>query len=399
MTAKAKSQQKYDVAIIGGGLSGLTMASLLGQEGLKVVCIDAADPAQTLRHDLRTTAVSYGSQMILNEAGIWKSLKNIACPIKTIDISDGDSPVLLRFDCAEINAPAFGWIVDNADLRQALLSSTRDLKSVHHLAPAQVADLHVDSQTIEIHLKNGNRLQADLVIGADGRESFVRAWMDGPERRWDYHQRALVCITTHEHPHHYNAVENFRPEGPFAILPMRDDTQGRHRSAIVWSEHGASKPTRVNLPEHDFNLALAAFFPQRYGAVRLMGPRQEWPLNYIHAASYVGPRTALVADAAHGMHPVAGQGLNMGFRDVKALADLLIAAKAQNQDLGNMSVLQSYERARRPDNTMMLAATDGLVRLFSNDWPGLGLARKAGLRLVHSAPPVRRLFMRYAMGV
>ncbi|MCK6418753.1 MAG: UbiH/UbiF/VisC/COQ6 family ubiquinone biosynthesis hydroxylase [Alphaproteobacteria bacterium] len=400
MTRKKKHQQKYDVAIIGGGLSGLTMASMVGQAGINVVCIDGSDPTQTRKDDLRTTAISYGSHLILKEAGIWQKLKQEACPIKSIDIRDGSSPTLLNFDCKDLDKPAFGWIVDNSDLRQVLLDRVLALKTVDHIAPMQVLDLLHEDDVVRIVLKNGKSVQARLIIGADGRESFVRAWMDGPERRWDYHQCAVICNVVHEHPHHGKAVEHFWPDGPFAILPLNDDEEGNHRSAIVFTEHKkAHKASRMTLSDAAFNLALAARCPKEYGSIRISGRRQAWPLNFIHATSYIAPRVALIADAAHGMHPIAGQGLNMGFRDVKALAELLVAAHKKGQDLGQEHILNAYEAARRADNTIMLAATDGLVRLFSNDFPGLKVIRKAGLRLVGSVPPAKRFFSRYAMGL
>jgi 2-octaprenyl-6-methoxyphenol hydroxylase len=217
-------------------------------------------------------------------------------------------------------------------------------------------------------------------------------------RAWGYHQRAIVCVAEHENPHDHIAVEHFRREGPFAILPMTDAPGGAHRSSIVWTEHGPEKQSALRYGQKAFDAALAARFPEFYGRVRQTGQRFSYPLGLIHAHSYIGPRMALVAEAAHGIHPIAGQGLNMGFRDVAALAGLVTQALADGDDPGAEAVLENYQRQRRCDNMAMAGATDTLNRLFSNDIGPVRLTRRLGLHAVARLPFARQFFMKQAMG-
>ncbi len=384
----------YDMAIIGGGLAGLTLTCLAGQEkSLQIICLDQA----TLQTggDLRTTAISYGSRKILEEAGIWKNLEGQPCPIEEIKILDGDSPLLLDFLKAESDGKIFGWIVENLDLKKAMMKTISTLKNVEHRAPVKVKDFSVEENFAQAILENGETVSARLIVGADGRNSFTREWMDVPVREWNYKQRAIICTAVHENPHNNVAVEHFHESGPFAILPMADAPDGTHCSSVVFTEHGPERDSFMKASEDEFNGALAERFPAEYGQVEITGRRAAHPLSLIHAASYIGPRMALVADAAHAIHPVAGQGLNLGFRDVKALADLVKAGKT---DPGKPDILENYQRARRFDNMSMVAVTDGLVRLFSNSFGPVRRLRRTGLKIVAKLPAAKRFFISRAMG-
>lgn len=398
-TAAAKTIRS-DVAIVGGGLAGGMLAALLGAHELRCVCIDRDEPASTLAEtfDGRTTAISFGSRRVLEAANIWKALESEACPIKTIEIKDSGSPTLLEFLNRDVEAEAFGWTVENRRLRKALYDRMASLQNVMHIAPAQLLDIKVLDNRVSVSLAGETQIEAQIVIGADGRNSFVREKMGISTRGWSYRQRGIACVVRHENPHNNMAVEDFRAEGPFAILPMSDDENGRHRSSIVWTEHGPEKTSSVHWDETVFNAALAERFPVSYGKVELAGKRFSYPLSLSHAHSYTAPRMALVADAAHGIHPIAGQGLNMGLRDIAALSEILIAAKKKSEDLGGADLLREYERLRRFDNMAMAAATDALNKLFSNDLPPLRMARKLGLRLIQRLPAAREFFMRQAMG-
>jgi 2-octaprenyl-6-methoxyphenol hydroxylase len=396
----AKKDDLYDVLVVGGGLAGLSLTCLLAARGVRVLCLDRDDPARQAdaSFDGRTTAVSFGSRRILEAAGIWDSVADEACAIETIHILDGGSPVLLDFDSAEVEGRAFGWIVGNGDLRAAMMARLKSLKTAHHVAPAPVTDFSRDEKAARAHLADGRVFAAKLIIGADGRDSFTRRWMGIDSRAWSYRQRAIVCVAAHENPHDHIAVEHFHPGGPFAILPMKDDADGAHRSSVVWTEHGADRDSALHYDQDSFDAALTARFPARYGAVRQVGGRFAFPLGFIHAHSYIGPRMALAAEAAHGIHPIAGQGLNLGFRDIAALVDLIVPAVKTGRDPGGDEILEKYQRARRLDNMAMAGATDILNRLFSNDIAPVGLARRAGLRLVARMPKARRFFMIQAMG-
>lgn len=387
--------KNYDVAIIGGGLAGLTLSCLLGQGGISVACIEQSAPVKN--SDLRTTAISFGSRKILEQAGIWKDLEDDACPIEDIRILDGDSPLLLRFMSDDVEGRAFGWIVENTALREALVERTKKIKSVDHIVPAKVTGFDVHDDFVTVHLDT-KKIMASLIVGADGRNSFVRDFMNVRTRSWDYDQRAVICCVSHEHAHDNKAVEHFWPGGPFAILPMSNDTKGRHRSSVVFTEHGPKRKSLMNLSEEGFETALQARFPDDYGQVTMIGKRACYPLSLVHAAEYIAPRMVLVADAAHGIHPVAGQGLNLGFRDVRTLAELALEAHNDGQDIGSAELLQEYQRIRRPDNMAMVAVTDGLVRLFSNNITPIRMIRKAGLRAVAKIPAAKQFFMRRAMG-
>lgn len=398
-TAKP-SAKIYDIAIVGGGLAGMSLACLLGGRGMQIVCIDVQDPKFKPK-DLRTTAISYGSRKILERAGIWKNIKQ-SCPIEDIQILDGQSPVLLQFLSREVEDKAFGWICDNHDLKMAMLQRMHSLKTLEHRAPAQVEDFEIKNDLGRIFFKGGEVLQARLIVGADGRSSFTRQWMAENTglrvRSWSYNQSAVICTVSHTQPHNNCAVEHFWPQGPFAILPIADDEDGTHRSSVVFTEHRPEKYSWMRLSDAEFLEVLAARFPKFYGEVTLIGARARYPLGLVHASEYIAPRMVLVADAAHGIHPIAGQGLNLGFRDLDVLDQLVGEAFSAGQDIAAPELLERYQCIRRPDNMAMVAVTDGLVRLFSNNFAPVRFIRKAGLKLVGRLKPAKAFFMRQAMG-
>ncbi|MEZ5815375.1 MAG: UbiH/UbiF/VisC/COQ6 family ubiquinone biosynthesis hydroxylase [Alphaproteobacteria bacterium] len=390
----------YDIAIIGGGLAGLSLACLLGRHGLKIACIDAADP-KIKPKDLRTTAVSFGSRKVLEKAGIWENISE-NCPINDIQILDGSSPVLLEFLSGEVENKVFGWIVDNHHLKIAMIKRLKALKNVTHIAPAKVADFEIHDTHANVHLEGGKIFEAQLIIGADGRFSSVREFMTRhyglQTRQWSYNQRAVICTVAHENPHNNIAVEHFWPEGPFAILPFADDKDGTHRSSVVFTQHGPEKNSAMHMSDEEFEAALAARFPSTYGDVKLIGRRAAYPLGLVHARDYIAPRMVLVADAAHGIHPIAGQGLNLGFRDLDTLDELIGQAHKAGEDIAAPKLLETYQRRRRPDNMAMVAMTDGLNRLFSNNIMPMRILRRSGLKLVSRLRPAKNFFMKQAMG-
>lgn len=387
---------EYDAVIIGGGLAGLTTACCLARGGLRVACIE--QNAHLPANDLRSTVISYGSRKILEDAGIWARISGHIGIIRHIEVLDGDSPVLLNFLSVEMENKAFGWNVLNKDLRAAMMAELSMHTNAHHLQGVTVRDFIVSAEKAEVILGGGQRLGCKLVIGADGRHSFVREWMDIPVRSWPYHQRAVVCTVRHQHPHHDTAVEHFWPAGPFAILPMGNDEKGNHLSSVVFTEHGPQKSSLMKLGDGEFQEKLTEKFPERYGAIQMASPRASYPLSMTHASRYIGSRMALVADAAHAIHPIAGQGLNLGFRDVAALTSRVIAAHQKGGDIGAKDILEDYQRARRFDNMAMVAVTDGFVRLFSSRLPGIRPLRKMGMKTVAKIPAAKRFFMRQAMG-
>ena len=249
-----------------------------------------------------------------------------------------------------------------------------------------------------IALADGRRISCRLVIAAEGRESPLRREAGIPVTRFPYRQSGIVAAIAHEYPHHATALEHFLPAGPFAQLPMAANEAAAHVSAVVWTERPALAAHLMTLDDAAFGAEIARRLGDHLGAIRPIGRRWLYPLSALHAHRYVDQRLALVGDAAHGVHPIAGQGLNLGFRDAIALTELVIAAVAGGEDPGDPALLRRYQRARRPDNLLMLAATDILDRLFSNDIPPLRLARDVGIAMVHRLPPLKRFFMRQAMG-
>jgi len=398
-TVRTKSR-RHDVIVIGGGLAGLTMTALLASAGIDVICIDREEPPATLAEpfDGRTTAISWGSRKVLEAAGVWSALDKTACPIQSIHILDGDSPLLLSFDSTEVQGRTFGWINENLALRQALYNRVAKLETAQHVAPAMVSDFTLHDTHVTVHLADGRTYDAALVIGADGRQSFTREWMKIGTRAWPYNQRALVCTVEHEYPHNHVAVEHFRPSGPFATLPMWDSPAGVPRSSVVWTEHGPLKNSALHWNQQSFDAALSARFPENYGRVRQVAKRYSYPLGLVHAHSYIGPRMALIAEAAHGIHPIAGQGLNMGLRDIAEIGSLITHALERNDDPGHDDLLETYQQKRRLDNIGMAGATDGLTRLFSNDLMPVRIARRLGLRAVSNLPVAKQFFMNQAMG-
>lgn len=398
---KNKARSAQSVCIIGGGLAGLTMAAMLGQVGMDVVCIDAEPLSRqmSLEFDGRTTAVSFGSRAVLERAGVWSGLSRQSAAITTIDILDGDASGVMTFNAVDVDAEAFGWIVDNADLRRALIRRVQNLPTVKHMTGVSVEDVKLSDEDAEIHLKNGEVISAALIIGADGRKSLLRERMGIGTWGRDYNQTAIVCLVAHEKPHNGLAVEHFRKEGPFALLPFTDLPDGTHRSALVWTVHGPDAKNWVKADDEIFNAALQARAGDRFGKIWATTRREAWPLNLVKAYSYIGLRSVLVAEAAHGMHPIAGQGLNMSLRDLDVLADLLIEAKTEGRDLGDMGLLEKYQRQRRLDNIAMCAATDNLTILFSNDFLPLRWLRRAGLGIVKRLPFAMKFFMHQAMGL
>lgn len=397
---KKNSKTSYDIIIVGGGLAGLTLSCLLGTHGFSVLCLDREKLPKTLRADFdgRTTAISYGSHLVMQEAGLWNELEKLSCPIEHIKILDGNSPVLLNFLSEEVEGRAFGHIVENRDLRAQLHTRISKLKNVTHISDVKVTAIDTNFKSADVSTKDGQKFLASLVVGADGRHSALRKFLKIPTHGWEYGQTAIVACIEHQHPHNNVAIEHFRKEGPFAVLPMKDQ-KNKHYSALVWTVHGKEAQELLKMDEDIFNIALTARFPAEYGDVKVFGQRFSYPLSLQHAHDYTGERTILIAEAAHAMHPIAGQGLNMGMRDIKALSDILLEARDKNEDLGNETLLKKFQSSRHFDNTMMMAATDGLNKLFSNSLPLIAPLRRLGVAMVNHIPPAKKFFMNQAMGL
>jgi 2-octaprenyl-6-methoxyphenol hydroxylase len=400
-STKTSSDLRTELAIVGGNLSGLSLGIACAAAGIEVAVIDREDPAKfrDAAFDGRTTAIAYGSQQVLQGIGVWEKLAPYAEPIREIRVVDGDSPLFLHYDRDEVGAAALGYIVENRLLRAALQERAESLPHLTLHAPNAVETVDFDDARAHLTLADGQRLSTALVVGADGRESPMRKAAGIKTRRKSYHQIAIVCTVRHEEPHDGIAVEHFRTAGPFAILPMLTSETGANRSSIVWTEDEHTAPAMLALDQASFTQQLAERFGDFLGTLEVEGGRWSYPLMLIQAERYAATRLALVGDAAHVIHPIAGQGWNLGVRDIAALAELLVDAHRLGLDLGSSGLLRRYERWRRFDSMTLTAVTDGLNRLFANELPPLKIARDLGLAAVNRAPGLKRFFMRHAMGV
>jgi 2-octaprenyl-6-methoxyphenol hydroxylase len=396
MAAPDTDPIRAELVIAGGGLVGLSLGIACASAGLDVAVVDRETPPATVeeRFDGRSSAIAFGSQRALAGTAIWQHVVPEAEAIREIRVADGTSPLFLHYDHAELGDDPLGWIVENRVLRRALLARAAELPTLRHLAPATVAAAERAAGGVKISLADGRALRGALLVSAEGRTSPLREAAGIRTVEWRYKQTGIVCTIAHERAHLGIAVEHFLPSGPFAILPMTGN-----RSSIVWTERADLAPHMMALDDDRFLAELGSRFGDFLGELTLAGPRWSYPLSLMHAAAYTAPRLALVGDAAHVIHPIAGQGLNLGLRDVAALAELIVDARRLGLDIGNPALLARYARWRRFDNLALAAVTDGLNRLFSNDIAPIAALRDAGLAVVDRLPPVKRFFMRHAMGL
>jgi len=395
--------QSLDVAvcILGAGPVGATLAARLASAGVPTAVVDTAPlpPMELPEFDGRAYAIAAGSRTLLEQAGVWDRLPAEPNPIRHIRVADGRpgepaSRLTLDFSAEEAGVEAFGWMLEARALRAALNARLPLLPNLTVFAPAR-ATAERDEGGVRVTLEDGATITARLLVGAEGRASPSRRAAGIPELHHDYGQIGIVGAVAHEHPHHDRALELFLPNGPFAQLPMRGTPEHPHLSAIVWSERREIAEAALRLPDEAYGREIARRMGGHLGRVTPVGRRWSYPLSALHVARYVDVRLALVGDAAHGIHPIAGQGLNLGFRDAAALADAVIGAA----DPGAPEVLARYQRARRPDGLLMLGATHGLEALFGNDIAPLRLARRLGIAAVDRLPGLKRLFARHAMGL
>ncbi|HEY7809822.1 MAG TPA: UbiH/UbiF/VisC/COQ6 family ubiquinone biosynthesis hydroxylase [Allosphingosinicella sp.] len=387
--------ERADVIILGGGLVGLTLAIALDRHGLSSIVIDRADPETQIApaYDGRATAVASASWRLLEAIGVGARLEGEGCPIRAIRVSDGLEPGGIAFDPPEGDDP-LGMMFENRRLRQLLRETAADAEHIRLLMPAEAAEVVRDGNGVRVALADGRLCAAPLLVGAEGRNSPTREAAAIPMARWQYEHAAIVLTIEHEYHHENIAYEIFYPNGPFAILPMLPGT----RSAIVWSVPKGDAAAVVDLPDR----AMAAEIEKRMGGflgkVRLAGQRWSYPLGFHHAATITAERLALVGDAAHGIHPIAGQGLNLGFRDAAALAQVLVEGARLGLDTGDAQLLARYERWRSLDTFTVAAATDALTRIYSVPGRTASAIRRFGMGIVQRVGPLRDQLMAEARG-
>lgn len=387
--------ERADAVVAGAGLSGLSVALALAEAGLRVVIVDRVDPraAAAGDGDIRTTAISLSSRRLLTALGAWAAVADAAEPILDIRVSDADSPIHLHYDHRAVGDEPMGHIVANNALKASLLDRLARRPGVTIAPPGVITGLTASPGAATVTLADGRRLTASLVVGADGRESAVRTLAGLRVTRLPYRQCSIVDTIGHTLPHRGLAHERFLPGGPVALLPLPGD-----RSALVWTERSAVAERIARLDDDSFAAALTERFGDALGRLQALGPRRMFPLELVVAERFVADRVALVGDAAHAIHPVAGQGFNLGLRDVAALAEVLADAAGLGLDPGAATVLRDYQRRRRFDSASLTASTHGLVRLFSNDFTPVRTVRRLGLGLVERIPAFKRVAIRHAMG-
>jgi 2-octaprenyl-6-methoxyphenol hydroxylase len=388
---------RADVIIFGGGLVGPALASALDSSGLSAIVVDPADPLPRAQgsFDGRTSAVSSSSMRMLETIGVANYLGEPGCPIWRIAVADGLKPGGLHFD-PDDNEP-LGFMHENRHLRAALQARAEAGKNIWLLWKSRVTNVDRGEHGVLVSLEDGRKLSAPLLVAADGRNSSTREAAGINIARWKYDHQAIVSVLRHEHQHDHIAYEIFYPTGPFALLPMNDDSVG-HRSAIVWSVQNEDAAGWLSLSDQDFAAEAQAAMGGFLGKIEMLAPRSSFPLGFHHAAQITSNRLALVGDAAHAIHPIAGQGLNLGFRDVAALAEVLVEGARLGLDLGDRQLLDRYQRWRSLDALSVAFATDSLTRIYGIPGATASAIRRFGMGLVGRISPLRNRLMTEARG-
>lgn len=390
-----------DIAIVGGGLNGPALALAAAQVGLRVIVLDATShkPRKNAKFDGRAYALALASKRLMAAVGVWENVAQDAEPMLNIRVSDGRagvgaSPFFMDFDHAELEEGPMGYMVEDRHLRYALQAAMQTSPLIEYRLATRVTGQSTGPEGVTLSLANNQKITTRLLVGADGRQSGTAARAGITYTGWQYGQTALVCAVEHDRPHGGVAHQFFMPAGPMAVLPL-----SARRSTVVWSEKTDSAAVIKTLDDAAFLDVLRPRFGDFLGDIALTGGRFSYPLGMMIAKNYIAPNVALIGDAAHGVHPIAGQGLNAGLRDVAALIQVLSEAKQRGEDFASQPVLARYQLWRRFDATALAVATDGFNRLFSNDNPILRLGRDLGMGMLNAMPKVRRGILREAAGL
>ena len=408
-----KQATEYDIAIVGGGLVGISLACALAQlqPAPRVALIESYDYSSLAPpgFDSRTIALSFSSRQIFSAMRLWPALSEQACAIHTIHISDRGHPGITHLRASEQGVDALGYVIENRVMGQTLLVALRELDCVELLAPARVSSLELQTDRARLNLAreamgtdkaqaNVQSISARLVVAADGTDSFVRQYLGIEQRNWDYHQSAVIANVATSLPHRNIAYERFTHSGPMALLPLNAFAQDANRYGLVWTVPEHEVEQVMQLGDADFAAALQQRFGRRVGEFVRIGQRASYPLGLNYIAEHVRPRLAFIGNAAHTLHPVAGQGFNLGLRDVAAIVEVIQGAQQQGRDIGDLKVLQDYARWRQRDHQTTMLFTDAIVRIFSNHSLPFVAARNAGLMAMELFAPVRKRLTRHAMG-
>lgn len=397
--------ESFDLLIVGGGIAGSALALALADSNIRIALVEAQAPDLTPMveenihgFDLRVCALTHASQSFLQRMGVWQNLsQQRVSPYRFMQVWDAQGTGSIRFDAAELHQQQLGHIVENRLLVAALQQKLQLTTNVVNLAPRKVEFITALEEGYRIKLEEGLCLDARLLVGADGATSRVRQWADMATREWDYGHHALVATVQTAEPHQDTAWQRFRDNGPLAFLPLA--SEDKTYSSIVWSTTPEESQALLDLSDEEFCARLGSAFEEQLGEVIRVSKRVAFPLRQRHAIDYVKPGLALVADAAHTIHPLAGQGINLGLQDVDVLAQELLRASERGIGLGELSVLQRYQRRRKLNNLAMMALMDGFKHLFAEPALPLRFLRNEGMRQLDRLTPLKHLIMKQAMGL
>ncbi|MEW6331923.1 MAG: UbiH/UbiF/VisC/COQ6 family ubiquinone biosynthesis hydroxylase [Pseudomonadota bacterium] len=391
-------KSSYDIVIVGGGMVGAAFACALGNSSFKVAVLDCAPAAAPPEkdYDQRVSALTLASRTLFENLGAWDGMaRRRVSPVREMRVWSGTGTGAIHFNAAEIGEPALTYIVENSVIQTALVERLHQFTNVHHLCPVEVSAMELADNGAVVTLKDGRNLQAKLLVGADGADSAVRHAAGIETQSLDLHQKGIVATVTTEKPHAATARQVFLTTGPLAFLPLEEP----HTCSIVWSADTARADQLLALDDAAFIHALQNTFGNFLGTIQSISARAAFPLALSHAKAYTAPHLALVGDAAHTVHPLAGQGVNLGFLDAATLAEVLLDAAAKQKDIGAHAVLRRYERWRKGDNLAMVSITGGFKYLFGNELPVVSQLRNWGLDLTNAATPIKNLIMRRASGL
>lgn len=391
--------EQYDVIIIGGGVVGLSLACALAQLPLTVAIIetqkDLAKKWTEDNYDVRVSAINQASQRIFNALNVWPHMEKMRInPYQHMHVWDAVGQGSIDFDCTEVGAASLGYIVENSVMLQALSQRLQNLANVKIMTETVPVQLSITAEEVLLSLTGKRKLQAKLLIGADGFQSWVRQQAHIKLHSWSYQQQAIICTVRTEKSHQKTAWQRFLPNGTLAFLPLADP----HLCSIVWSTANTHAQQLMELNDESFNQAITHDMMAKLGATEIIDQRLMFPLHMRHAKHYVKPRIALVGDAAHTLHPLAGQGVNLGLLDAACLAEVLQTAQEKKQNIGHLLVLRHYERWRKGDNLAMIAAMEGFKQLFNNSMPIISQIRSFGLQATNQLPWLKNRFIEKAMG-
>lgn len=408
MSLSAASNSHYDIVIVGAGMVGAAAACLLahsseghktGPLSIALIEANAASPFDASQFDSRVAAITEKSRQVLERCGVWSAIagRRIS-PFQAMQVWDAEGTGRIQFNCAEIEQPNLGHIIENSLMVEALLAEVAVLDNIDFICPAKIVDYQQAEDQLSIELDNGHYLHTKLLIAADGANSSIRQHFDFSTKEWDYGHKAIVSTIQTEQPNQQTAWQRFMPTGPLAFLPLNNDGD-LHQCSIVWSQQTEVADSLLALDDQQFCDQLSVASEHCLGKVLTVEKRFAIPLRQRHAADYVVHRVALLGDAAHTIHPLAGQGANLGFADVNALVDEIERAVARGNDIGELSTLTRYQRRRKPDNLMTMAAMEGFKRLFGADNLGLRLLRNIGMSRLDRIRPLKNTIIKKAMGL